>query len=169
MLPNRPTRNAGTKGVTQPFVPAFICGSGHCGKAVRSDMAKPILTPRSASDMSGSAIADTLLAAQPISSMWPSFKVHEGAFNRHIQNNTKRRVSNPLWKAYSSYFSEQLFCSVSLFTSSGACRYGWPALCQWFAAPVPAAPAESPPPASPGTYSGNSRSRWQFCPGRRRR
>ena len=108
-------------------------------------------------------------AARPISTMWPSFKAPEGAFNRHIQNNTKRRVSNPLWKAYSSYFSEQLFCSVSLFTSSGACHYGWPALCQWFAAPVPAAPAESPPPASPGTYSGNSRSRWQFYPGRRRR
>lgn len=108
-------------------------------------------------------------AARPISSIWPSFKAHESAFNRHIQNNTKRRVSNPLWKAYSSYFSEQLFCSVSLFTSSGACHYGWPALCQWFAAPVPAAPAESPPPASPGTYSGNSRSRWQSCPGRRRR
>lgn len=108
-------------------------------------------------------------AARPISSIWSSFKAHEGAFNRHIQNNIKRRVSNPLWKAYSSYFSEQLFCSVSLFTSSGACHYGWPALCQWFAAPVPAAPAESPPPASPGTYSGNSRSRWQFYPGRRRR
>lgn len=108
-------------------------------------------------------------AARPISSIWPSFKAHEGAFNCHIQNNTKRRVSNPLWKAYSSYFSEQLFCSVSLFTSSGACHYGWPALCQWFAAPVPAAPAESPLPASPGTYSGNSRSRWQFYPGRRRR
>ena len=104
-----------------------------------------------------------------ISCIWPSFKAHEGAFNCHIQNNIKRRVSNPLWKAYSSFFSEQLFCSVSLFTSSGACRYGWPALCQWFAAPVPAAPAESPPPASPGTYSGNSRSRWQSCPGRRRR
>jgi len=96
-------------------------------------------------------------------------EAHESAFNCHIQNNIKRRVSNPLWNAYSSYFSEQLFCSVSLFTSSGACRYGWPALCQWFAAPVPAAPAESPPPASPGTYSGNSRSRWQSCPGRRRR
>ena len=96
-------------------------------------------------------------------------EAHESAFNCHIQNNTKRRVSNPLWNAYSSFFSEQLFCSVSLFTSSGACRYGWPALCQWFAAPVPAAPAESLPPASPGTYSGNSRSRWQSCPGRRRR
>lgn len=108
-------------------------------------------------------------AARPSFCMWPSFKAHEGAFNCHIQNNIKRRVSNPLWNAYSSYFSEQLFCSVSLFTSSGACRYGWPALCQWFAAPVPAAPAESPPPASPGTYSGNSRSRWQSCPGRRRR
>ena len=168
MLPNRPTRNAGTKGVTQPFVPAFICGSGHCGKAVRSDMAKPILAPRSASDMGGSATADTLLHGHFLHVPLLQ-EAHEGAFNCHIQNNTKRRVSNPLWKAYSSFFSEQLFCSVSLFTSSGACRYGWPALCQWFAAPVPAAPAESPPPASPGTYSGNSRSRWRSCPGRRRR
>ena len=168
MLPNRPTRNAGTKGVTQPFVPAFICGSEHCGKAVRSDMAKPILTPRSASDMGSSATADTLLHGPSLACGPPSrlMKVHLIVTFKTTQ---KRRVSNPLWNAYSSYFSEQLFCSVSLFTSSGACRYGWPALCQWFAAPVPAAPAESPPPASPGTYSGNSRSRWQSCPGRRRR
>ena len=168
MLPNRPTRNAGTKGVTQPFVPAFICGNGHCGKAVRSDMAKPILTLRSASDMSGSAIADTLLHG-PFPPCGPPSKLIKVHLIVTFKTTQKRRVSNPLWKAYSSYFSEQLFCSVSLFTSSGACHYGWPALCQWFAAPVPAAPAESPPPASPGTYSGNSRSRWQSCPGRRRR
>ena len=168
MLPNRPTRNAGTKGVTQPFVPAFICGSGHCGKAVRSDMAKPILMPRSASDMGGSATADTLLHG-PIFAYGPPSRLMKVHLIVTFKTTKKRRVSNPLWKAYSSFFSEQLFCSVSLFTSSGACRYGWPALCQWFAAPVPAAPAESPPPASPGTYSGNSRSRWQSCPGRRRR
>ena len=168
MLPNRPTRNAGTKGVTQPFVPAFICGNGHCGKAVRSDMARPILTPRSASDMSGSAIADTLLHS-PILARGPPSKLMKVHLIVTFKTTQKRRVSNPLWKAYSSYFSEQLFCSVCLFTSSGACHYGWPALCQWFAAPVPAAPAESPPPASPGTYSGNSRSRWQSCPARRRR
>ena len=168
MLPNRPTRNAGAKGVTQPFVPAFICGSGHCGKAVRSDMAKPILTPGSASEMSGSAIADTLLHG-PFPAYGPPTRLMKVHLIVTFKTTQKRRVSNPLWKAYSSYFSEQLFCSVSLFTSSGACHYGWPALCQWFAAPVPAAPAESPPPASPGTYSGNSRSRWQSCPGRRRR
>lgn len=115
-----------------------------------------------------SYIADTLLHG-PILARGPPSKLMKVHLIVTFKTTQKRRVSNPLWNAYSSYFSEQLFCSVCLFTSSGACHYGWPALCQWFAAPVPAAPAESPPPASPGTYSGNSRSRWQFYPGRRRR
>ena len=97
-------------------------------------------------------------AARPNFCIWPSFKAHEGAFNCHIQNNIKRRVSNPLWNAYSSFFSEQLFCSVSLFTSSGACRYGWPALCQWFAAPVPAQPAAQLQKFPAPGYSGSSHS-----------
>lgn len=169
MLPNRPTRNAGTKGVIQPFVPAFICGGGHCGKVGfirygKADSDAEI----SVRYMGGSAIADTLLHG-PIFACGPPSRLMKVHLIVTFKTTQKRRVSNPLWKAYSSYFSEQLFYSVSLFTSSGACRYGWPALCRWFAAPVPAAPAGSPPPASPGTYSGNSRSRWQSCPSRRRR
>ena len=148
--------------------PRLFVGADTVEKAVSSGMAKPIRTPRSASDMGGSATANTLLHGPILACAPPSrlMKVHLIVTCKTTQ---KRRVSNPLWKAYSSYFSEQLFYSVSLFTSSGACRYGWPALCRWFAAPVPAAPAGSPPPASPGTYSGNSRSRWRSCPGRRRR
>ena len=141
LLQSGPNKSAGAKGRIEPFAPALICIRG-CSATYPPEQP-------SAAALSTRALAQ---AASP-----------------HCDQEEKRRVSNPLWKAYSSYFSEQLFCSVSLFTSSGACHYGWPALCQWFAAPVPAAPAGSPPPASPGTYSGNSRSRWQSCPGRRRR